>query len=139
MPLIIIVSIKLSANDVNPRLARLHPYPFEKLRQRFAGITPNPNLREIKLSIGEPQHATPGFIKQALCAGLRGLANYPTTLDRPALRQVDQHAGISDTEFARALAADYNVVVLPGSAPAKVGKGSGEEGGRADARQDQHQ
>ena len=72
---------------MNPRLAKLHPYPFEKLRQLFAGITPNPNLREIKLSIGEPQHATPDFIKEALCAGLGGLASYPTTLGTPALRR----------------------------------------------------
>jgi N-succinyldiaminopimelate aminotransferase len=73
--------------DVNPYLAKLQPYPFEKLRQLFAGITPNPGLREIKLSIGEPQHATPAFIKEALTAGLGGLANYPTTLGSPALRQ----------------------------------------------------
>jgi N-succinyldiaminopimelate aminotransferase len=72
---------------VNPHLAKLQPYPFEKLRQLFAGITPNPDFREIKLSIGEPQHATPTFIKEALTAGLGGLANYPTTLGSPALRQ----------------------------------------------------
>jgi N-succinyldiaminopimelate aminotransferase len=71
---------------VNPHLAQLQPYPFEKLRQLLAGITPNPDLREIKLSIGEPQHATPAFIKEALTAGLGGLANYPTTLGSPALR-----------------------------------------------------
>jgi N-succinyldiaminopimelate aminotransferase len=72
---------------VNPHLAQLQPYPFEKLRQLFAGITPNPQLREIKLSIGEPQHATPVFIKEALTAGLGGLANYPTTLGNASLRQ----------------------------------------------------
>ncbi len=72
---------------MNPHLARLQPYPFEKLRQLFADITPNPACREIKLSIGEPQHATPEFIKQALTAGLGGLANYPTTQGTPALRQ----------------------------------------------------
>lgn len=71
---------------MNPHLAQLHPYPFEKLRQLFQGVTPNPNLREIKLSIGEPQHETPAFIKEALGAGLGGLANYPTTLGIPALR-----------------------------------------------------
>ena len=27
---------------VNPRLDRLHPYPFERLRALTAGITPNP-------------------------------------------------------------------------------------------------
>ncbi len=72
---------------MNPYLSRLQPYPFEKLRQLFAGVTPDPQYREIKLSIGEPQHATPEFIKQALTAGLSGLANYPTTQGTPALRQ----------------------------------------------------
>lgn len=72
---------------MNPNLSKLQPYPFEKLRQLFAGVTPNAQYREIKLSIGEPQHATPEFIKQALTAGLGGLANYPTTQGIPALRQ----------------------------------------------------
>ncbi len=74
-------------DNVNPYLAKLQPYPFEKLRALFAGVTPNPDYREIKLSIGEPQHATPAFIMEALAGGLKGLANYPTTLGIPALRQ----------------------------------------------------
>ncbi|AEV27058.1 succinyldiaminopimelate transaminase [Azospira sp. APE16] len=72
---------------MNPFLAKLQPYPFEKLRQLFQGVTPNPDYQEIKLSIGEPQHATPGFIKEALTANLGGLANYPTSQGTPALRQ----------------------------------------------------
>jgi N-succinyldiaminopimelate aminotransferase len=72
---------------VNPHLAQLQPYPFEKLRALFAGVTPNPALKEIKLSIGEPQHATPPFIIEALASNLKGLANYPTTQGVPALRQ----------------------------------------------------
>ncbi|HMV19700.1 MAG: succinyldiaminopimelate transaminase [Betaproteobacteria bacterium] len=72
---------------MNPHLARLHPYPFEKLRQLFAGVAPHPDYREIKLSIGEPQHPTPAFILESLTAGLKGLANYPTTQGIPALRQ----------------------------------------------------
>ncbi|MGB4673381.1 MAG: succinyldiaminopimelate transaminase [Azovibrio sp.] len=72
---------------MNPHLARLQPYPFEKLRALFAGVTPNPAYREIKLSIGEPQHATPPFIMEALAASLKGLAHYPATLGSPALRQ----------------------------------------------------
>ena len=72
---------------MNPHLAQLQPYPFEKLRALFAGVTPNPQYREIKLSIGEPQHATPRFIMDALAGGLTGLANYPTTQGIPALRQ----------------------------------------------------
>lgn len=73
--------------DVNPNLEKLHPYPFEKLRQLFRGIQPPSALREIRLSIGEPQHATPAFIKEALSANLQGLANYPTTSGSDALRE----------------------------------------------------
>jgi N-succinyldiaminopimelate aminotransferase len=72
---------------VNPRLDLLQPYPFEKLRQLFAGVTPPAGLKEIKLSIGEPQHETPPFIKDALTANLAGLANYPTTQGSDVLRQ----------------------------------------------------
>ena len=71
---------------MNPHLAKLQPYPFEKLRQLFAGVAPNPELREIRLSIGEPQHRTPDFIKAVLSERLAGLANYPTTLGSPELR-----------------------------------------------------
>ena len=71
---------------MNPYLDKLQPYPFEKLRQLFAGIEAPAGLKPIRLSIGEPQHATPEFIRQALVAGLSGLANYPTTQGSDALR-----------------------------------------------------
>jgi N-succinyldiaminopimelate aminotransferase len=73
---------------MNPLLAKLQPYPFERLRQLFAGVTPNPGQRHISLGIGEPKHATPSFIVQALTAALgTGLAGYPATAGEPALRQ----------------------------------------------------
>lgn len=72
---------------MNPELSALQPYPFEKLRALFAGTTPNPALAPINLSIGEPKHPTPALIKEAMVAGLGGLANYPTTLGSDALRQ----------------------------------------------------
>ena len=71
---------------MNPRLEQLHPYPFQKLRELFARVTPNPALPPINLSIGEPKHPTPQFIKDALVAGLDGLANYPITQGSDALR-----------------------------------------------------
>lgn len=71
---------------MNPDLNRLHPYPFQKLAALFRDITPNPAYNPIKLSIGEPKHATPQFIKDALINGLDGLANYPTTAGSEALR-----------------------------------------------------
>ena len=71
---------------MNPRLQQLHPYPFQKLRELFAGVTPNPGRTPINLSIGEPKHPTPTFIKDALVAGLDGLAHYPITQGSDALR-----------------------------------------------------
>ncbi len=71
---------------MNPRLQLLHPYPFQKLRELFAGVTPNPGRTPINLSIGEPKHPTPRFIKDALVAGLDGLAHYPITQGSDALR-----------------------------------------------------
>jgi N-succinyldiaminopimelate aminotransferase len=76
---------------MNPLLSQLQPYPFERLRQLFAGITPNPAYRPISLGIGEPQHPTPAFIKDALDAAVRstpsGLAAYPATAGSVKLRE----------------------------------------------------
>jgi len=71
---------------VNPHLDKLHPYPFEKLRQLFAGVTPNPAFAPISLGIGEPKHPTPAFIQKALAHAVQGLANYPTTIGSDPLR-----------------------------------------------------
>ncbi len=71
---------------MNPLLAKLQPYPFEKLRQLFSGVTPNPAYQAISLGIGEPKHPTPAFIQQAVTDHLSGLASYPTTAGSDALR-----------------------------------------------------
>ena len=72
---------------MNPRLNQLQPYPFQKLRELFAGIVPDTALSAINLSIGEPKHATPAFIKEALTANLQGLAHYPVTQGSDDLRR----------------------------------------------------
>jgi len=72
---------------MNPLLARLHPYPFERLRALTADITPAPAHRAISLGIGEPRHATPALIEAALLANLKGLSNYPSTDGEPRLRE----------------------------------------------------
>jgi len=71
---------------MNPDLQRLQPYPFQKLAALFREVQPNRDYHAISLSIGEPKHATPQFIKDALAANLDGLANYPTTAGSDALR-----------------------------------------------------
>jgi N-succinyldiaminopimelate aminotransferase len=77
----------LESDILNPRLASLQTYPFERLRKLLAGVTPNPALRPIDLSIGEPKHPTPALVKDALAAAMAGLAVYPRTAGMPELRQ----------------------------------------------------
>lgn len=76
---------------MNSLLARLQPYPFERLRQLFADVAPNPAYRPISLGIGEPRHPTPGFLKDRLCEAIQspdgGLATYPATGGTPELKQ----------------------------------------------------
>jgi len=72
---------------VNPNLPKLQPYPFEKLRALYAGVEPNAALAPINLSIGEPKHPTPEFIKRALTDNLAGLASYPPTIGSLELRE----------------------------------------------------
>ena len=72
---------------MNPLLARLQPYPFERLKALFQGVTPPAALAPISLGIGEPKHPTPTFIRQALTDALDGLAAYPATAGEPALRE----------------------------------------------------
>ncbi|MFZ6754377.1 succinyldiaminopimelate transaminase [Undibacterium sp. Dicai25W] len=70
----------------HPHLAKLQPYPFEKLKRLFADTKPNASFKAISLGIGEPKHPTPEFIKQALVDNMDGLANYPLTAGSEALR-----------------------------------------------------
>jgi N-succinyldiaminopimelate aminotransferase len=72
---------------MNPNLNLLQPYPFQRLRDLFQGLTPNPAFNHVNLSIGEPKHATPDIIRDALASNLAGLASYPTTIGIPALRE----------------------------------------------------
>ncbi|MGE0446547.1 MAG: succinyldiaminopimelate transaminase [Vicinamibacterales bacterium] len=71
---------------MNPRIDLLQPYPFERLRALTAGVTP-PALPPIRLTLGEPQHPTPGLIRDALVAHLDGLATYPLTAGTERLRE----------------------------------------------------
>jgi N-succinyldiaminopimelate aminotransferase len=76
---------------MNPNLDRLQPYPFQKLAALFQDLAPRSDLRPINLSIGEPKHPTPEFIKHALSDNLDGLASYPPTSGSPALREAIAH------------------------------------------------
>jgi len=99
---------------MNPRLDALHPYPFEKLRRLLASATPPPDLPIIDLSIGEPKHATPPFVIDAMTAAMGGLASYPPTKGDPELRR-DMAAWISRRYGIPAPDADTQILPVQGS------------------------
>ena len=77
---------------MNPLLAQLHPYPFERLRELTRDIRPNAGL-----PADQPGHRRaapcrrPQLIADALTDALPGLANYPATAGEPALREACAH------------------------------------------------
>ena len=72
---------------MNPLLGRLHPYPFERWRELTQGVHHTGGLAPISLGIGEPKHATPALIEDALKGAMKGLAVYPPTIGEPRLRE----------------------------------------------------
>jgi N-succinyldiaminopimelate aminotransferase len=98
---------------MNPRLALLHPYPFERLRALTADISPPTGMRAISLGIGEPKHATPKLIEDALMAGLGGLAVYPPTAGGMPLR--DACAGWLKRRYGVEVDAATQVLPVNGS------------------------
>lgn len=71
---------------MNPRLEKLHAYPFERLARLKAGATPPAGLAHIAMSIGEPQHAPPAFVLDSLRENLHRLGSYPATAGLPEFR-----------------------------------------------------
>jgi len=76
---------------MNPALANLQLYPFQRLAALKAPIEQTtPYAEHIALSIGEPKHAPPEFIVDALASAnsvTASLGAYPATRGNPALRQ----------------------------------------------------
>lgn len=102
---------------MNPLLSRLQPYPFERLRHLFAGVTPNAAYRPISLGIGEPKHPTPAFIKKALADAMEipgsDLTGYPPTAGTPQLREAC--AGWLQRRYGFAVDAATQVLPVNGS------------------------
>lgn len=72
---------------MNPYFDYLQPYPFEKLKELKANTKANAALKPILLSVGEPKHPAPDFVKQTLMDAIDGLANYPSTKGMIELRE----------------------------------------------------
>jgi N-succinyldiaminopimelate aminotransferase len=98
---------------MNPLLQRLQPYPFERLKQLFSTVTPSAKYPPISLGIGEPRHATPQLVKDALAASTEALSSYPATAGLPALRQ--SCANWVQRRYGLALNPDNQVLPINGS------------------------
>lgn len=72
---------------MNPDLARLRPYPFQRLRELLQDADLPDRLEPISLAVGEPKHPTPGLIGESLLSHLHGLSSYPLTKGQAALRE----------------------------------------------------
>ena len=75
---------------MNPHLERVAPYPFERLAALLRGARPPSGLPRLALQMGEPRHAPPPFVIEALtdaAALTAGLGAYPPTRGGAALRE----------------------------------------------------
>ena len=73
---------------MNSLMQQLNPYPFARLRALMQDINPPENMQPVMLHIGEPKHATPQVIQDALVNNLSGLAKYPASKGITELRAV---------------------------------------------------
>lgn len=71
---------------MNPRLDRLHAYPFERLARLKAGVSAPHGLTPIDMWIGEPRHEPPANVLATLRDSLHRLGTYPATAGLPELR-----------------------------------------------------
>ncbi|MBL8376990.1 MAG: succinyldiaminopimelate transaminase [Burkholderiales bacterium] len=91
---------------MNPRLAQLQPYPFERLRKLFSTVSAPSGVRPVSLGLGEPQHPTPQLVKDALIESLGGLSRYPATGGEPALKEaigswIERRYGLPEFDAGR--------------------------------------
>ena len=98
---------------MNPLLARLHPYPFERWAVLARDVVPSSAHRAISLGIGEPRHPTPELVKDAIRERLAGLASYPATRGDADLREA--MAGWANARYGVALDPATQVLPVNGS------------------------
>jgi len=72
---------------MNADLSLLQPYPFERLAELKKGANPPAGRNAIMLSIGEPKHAAPQLILDALDKYQKRISIYPKTKGQPELRE----------------------------------------------------
>ena len=121
---------------MNPWLDALLPYPFERLDALKRGIVPATEAPHAALQIGEPKHAPPAFVLEALADGdiLRmGIGTYPPTRGGAPLRaaiaawlgrrfgaRVDPETQVLPVNGTREALFSFGQAVLSGTPSARV-------------------
>jgi len=101
---------------MNPDLSKLHPYPFEKLMRLKAGIVPPAEKHHIALSIGEPKHAPPEFVKNEIVHQLDHMGSYPLTKGIGKLREAIARWLISRFDLnTDSISADKHILPVNGT------------------------
>ncbi|MFO1128891.1 MAG: aminotransferase class I/II-fold pyridoxal phosphate-dependent enzyme [Rhodospirillales bacterium] len=72
---------------LNPRLAHLVDYPFDRLRALLRDVSPPRGLVQHWLSVGEPRHAPPDMLQETLFRHSDGWGRYPPVEGTPEFRQ----------------------------------------------------
>lgn len=70
----------------NSRLDLLNDYPFQRLNDLLAGITPRANHPPVIMSVGEPQHQPPAFVREIIDRGDGTWNRYPPLNGTPGFR-----------------------------------------------------
>ncbi|CAN5233279.1 succinyldiaminopimelate transaminase [soil metagenome] len=100
---------------MNPHLAELQPYPFERLAKLLGG-TKAADKKAILWSIGEPKHAAPAFIAEIIAKEIGGLSNYPLTIGDSELREaIGDWLKIRFKLKADSISKDKNILPCNGS------------------------
>ncbi|MDE0224431.1 MAG: succinyldiaminopimelate transaminase [Gammaproteobacteria bacterium] len=121
---------------MNPHLDALQAYPFERLAALTSGIETMAPTRNVPLEIGEPKHAPPDFVVEALRDARvlgSGLAAYPPTRGGESLRaavsewlarrygaRVDAERQILPVNGTREALFSFGQAILSGSGSARV-------------------
>ncbi len=72
---------------LNADLDSLRDYPFERLTLLLKGLTPRTNVAPISLSVGEPQHQPPDFVRAIIDGNAKTWNRYPPINGTPEFRK----------------------------------------------------
>ncbi len=119
----------------NTHFENLQKYPFERLRALTADIQPPNSLRHIPLSLGEPKHAPPAFVLDALTDRdmlATSLSSYPASKGSDALREAI--GAWVKRRFGVAVNADTQVLPVSGTREALFAVAQALLSGQSDRR-----